>query len=295
MLVGWSLSSPLSNAATWGHKLDLQVRADDRSGEALRYQYRARYYPSLAFSERWSAHSFLVTGDEFGSSHNTLDDGAADFVYMRRVYLRHQGAYGKTEVGVIPTYKGRVSSTGLSKDGWIKGLRHVRDLPRSKVEVVIGQLDSVDPADALETPSEIDYVEVEYSAQIDDATSYELSAERMTQANFLRGELRREFSSNFTGFVEVVARLDASRTKFILGSDSTVNVFGSETELSAYYAYVSEDFGLRADLTEDFLGTGHGLSLELSSSFGETAWDWFLRFDGTEDRSRFIGGVKWSI
>ena len=35
---------------------------------------------------------------------------------------------GKTELGIIPTYKGRVSSTGLSKDGWITGIRHVRKL-----------------------------------------------------------------------------------------------------------------------------------------------------------------------
>lgn len=290
-----SLSYQPVYAIEFVHKLDLQVRADDRSSRQIRYQYRVRYYPSVVFDETWSAHGFVVTGDEFGSSHNTFDDGTADYVYPRRAYLRHQGTYGKTEVGIIPTFKGRVSSSGLSKDGWIRGLRHVRAVPNAQLEVVVGQLNTLDPADALQEPSEIDYVEVEYSADLSAKTSFELSGERMTQANFLRTELRHVFHQNFTGFAELVARLDESRTKFILGSDSAFELLGSPMQLTAHYAYVSEGFGLRAELTEDFLGTGHGITAELSSAIASSAWEWFVRFDGTETRSRFIAGLKWSL
>ena len=298
-LVALCLLAPASQAtstsAKWSHKLDLQVRADDRSSRDIRYQYRMRYYPSIQLSSNWSMHGFFATGREFGSSHNTLDDGRADYLYPRRVYLRHQNTNGKTEIGVIPTYKGRVSSSGLSKDGWIKGVRHVRQLAGAQVEVVAGQLDNLNPRDAIQGPNEIDYFEVEYSADINRHTSYEISGERMTSGNFLRTELRHEFVDTFTGFVELVARLDESHTKFILGSDSTLKLFGTKAELTAHYAYVSEGFGLRAELTEDFLGTGHGITAELSSTFGASDWDWFLRFDGTEDRSRFIAGIKWSL
>lgn len=43
--------------------------------------------------------------------------------------MRHTGSYGKTEFGVTPSYKGPVASSGLSKDRWIEGMRHVRHLP----------------------------------------------------------------------------------------------------------------------------------------------------------------------
>ncbi|XOV81476.1 MAG: hypothetical protein ACFHXK_11385 [bacterium] len=285
-----------AEAVEFAQKLDLQARVDDRSSRKLRYQYRVRYYPSVAFSDTWSVHAFAATGDEFGASHNTLDDGEADYLYVRRTFLRHEGEYGKTEAGVIPTFKGAVSSSGLSKDGWIQGIRHVRTLKTgARLEGVVGQLESFDPADALRSPSEIDYLELEYSANFNASTSYELSVERMTRANFFRTELRHKFSEQSTGFAELVYRSDEPAHKVILGGDIDLEVLGGAAELTAFYAYVSDDFGLRAELTEDFLGTGHAFTAELSSSFGNTSWDWFVRFDGTEDNTRFIAGVKWSM
>jgi len=284
-----------ATAVEFNQKLDLQVRADERSSNKMRYQYRARYYPSLVFTDALSVHAFVATGDEFGSSHNTFNDGTADYLYVRRAYLRHEGSYGKTEVGVIPTYKGKVSSSGLSKDGWIQGIRQVRNVkPDARLELVVGQLDSTDPADALELPKRIDYLEMEYSADFNEETSFELSVEKMTGANFFRTELRHEFNLQYTGFAELVHRLDESARKVVIGIDTEFEMFGAATELTALYAYVSEEFGERAELTEDFLGTGHGVTAELASSFGDSRWDWFMRYDGTEFRTRFIAGVKWS-
>ena len=285
-----------ATAIEFRQKLDLQVRADERSSRQFRYQYRARYYPSVTFTDTLSVHAFVVTGDEFGSSHNTFNAATADYLYVRRAYLRHEGRYGKSEVGVIPTYKGSVSSSGLSKDGWIQGIRYVRNLESSaRLELVVGQLDSTDPADAFELPTAVDYVEMEYSADFNDKTSYEFSVERMTEANFFRTEIRHALSPQYTGFAELVYRLDESARKVILGIDTELELLGVATEFSALYAYVSDDFGERADLTEDFLGPGHGVTAELTSTFGDSRWDWFVRYDGTEFRSRFIAGIKWSL
>ena len=127
-------------APTFSQKLDIQVRYDNRSNRPSREQYRLRYYPSLAITSAWSVNSFVVTGDDFSSSHNTFGSDNTDYLYARRLYLRHETGSGKTELGVIPTYKGRVSSTGLSKDGWITGVRHVKQLQNdTAIEIVVGQ------------------------------------------------------------------------------------------------------------------------------------------------------------
>jgi len=137
----------------------------------------------LSFNENWSAHGFLVTGDDFGSSHNTIDDGSADYFYMRRFYVRHENANGKTELGIIPTYKGAVSSSGLSKDGWIKRVRHVvRNKNQGAFEVELGQLDNLSPNSAIKLVDDLNYIELEYTSALSEQWSCELSLERMTLA-----------------------------------------------------------------------------------------------------------------
>ena len=290
------LSTPLkSNAQMLTQKLDVQVRADDRSSRELRYQYRVRYRPGIVFSDTWSAHAFVVTGDEYGSSHNTFDDGSADYVYLRRLYGRHTGDYGKTEFGIVPTFKGRVSSSGLSKDGWIKGIRHVRAIGNDNLEVVLGQLKSLDPRDALELPDKLDYVEIEYSARLDEKWSYEFSAERITQANFLRTEGRYKWSEDTTYFAEYISRIDSSKTKVVIGLEGELKVKHYPIEYFAHYSYVSDNFGLRAELTEDFLGFGHGFSSEISGDFSIHKLSWFARYDMVEGRTRVLAGLKWSL
>lgn len=287
-----------SNQATangFTQKLDVQLRADDRTSRDVRYQYRLRYYPQYNFNNTWSINGFAVTGDDYSSSHNTIDDGSADYFYARRIYARHQGEYGKTELGIIPTYKGRVSSSGLSKDGWIKGVRHVRALGDDKFEVVFGQLSSLNPADALNTPDDLNYIEVEYSARINDSWNYEVSAERMTNSNFVRAELRYKFSSTTSYFGEMVKRVDSSKMKAVIGIEGELSLKQYDIEYFAHYSYVSDNFGLRAELTEDFLGTGHGFSAELEGDFTYTKLGWFLRYDAVESRNRILAGIKWSL
>ncbi len=58
-------------APTFSQKLDIQVRYDNRSNRPSREQYRLRYYPSLAITSAWSVNSFVVTGGDSSSSHNT--------------------------------------------------------------------------------------------------------------------------------------------------------------------------------------------------------------------------------
>ncbi|MFT6268629.1 MAG: hypothetical protein ACJAVV_001444 [Alphaproteobacteria bacterium] len=283
------------SAQSFSQKLDVQLRADDRSSSDIRYQYRVRYRPQVSFNDTWSVNAFAVTGDDFSSSHNTLDDSEADYFYVRHGFARHQGDYGKTEIGIIPTYKGRVSSSGLSKDGWIKGVRHVRALGDDNLEIVFGQLSSLDPSTAFNKPDEFDYVEIEYSAKINDSWSYEISAERITDSNFLRTELRHKYSKDFSLFGELVVRTDSSKIKTVIGGEGEFSINKYPIEYFAHYSYVSENFGLRAELTEDFLGTGNGFSGELIGEISDTQFEWFMRYDAVEERTRLLAGVKWSL
>lgn len=283
----------------YAHDLDIQARFDDRSDRDHRNQYRLRYYPSWTFdsAERWSINSFVVTGDDFSSSHNTLADGSSEHLYVRRAFVRYQGERGKTEVGVIPTYKGRVSSSGLSKDGWIKGVRQVYELPNnSALEWVAGQLDDTDPAHALDAPDALNYGELEYSARLDERHSYEVSVERIQEGNFIRGEYRWKFRDSQTLFLELVQRLDDPNTKTIAGLSGKFTAGEHGLEYFAHYNYVSEGFGPRAELTEDFLGTGHGVSAELSGGLPvDLDAEWFVRLDVVDSTTRLLTGIAISL
>lgn len=282
-------------AAEFDQKTDVQIRFDDRSNSDPRFQYRLRFYPQLNIDTNWSINGFAVTGDSFASSHNTINSERTNYFYLRRLYLRHENAAGKTEVGVIPTYKGRVSSTGLSKDGWIKGLRHVQNRGSdAKWEVVLGQLDSPQASQAIALPSALNYVEAEYSASLSQQTSIEISFEHMMGYSYLRGEYRYKYAPDHTIFVEYIQHVSQTDGKLVLGGEGQINA-QHPIEYFVYYAYVSDELGPRAELTEDFLGTGHGVSAELSSVLS-SRWnlDWFVRIDWVNSTERLLGGVKWS-
>ncbi len=290
--------SSIAQAGTFSSKLDLSARLDDRSGKDLRWQYRVRFYPQYHFDQdkRWSVNGFAVTGDEFSSSHNTVDSDASQYFYLRRLYLRFQDGENKTEFGVIPTYKGRVSSTGLSKDGFIAGLRQVLAMDNGKFEMVVGDLDDTRASHAFSAIDEVNYVEVEYSSIMDNQFAYELSADRVLGNNFARGELRYQPSDDTTYSSELIQRLDTSGRKWVFSVEHGLTLFDKPADLFAYYSYVDEDFGPRAELTEDFLATGHGIALELESQFShQYPLAWFAKFELYEGNSRFQLGVKYSF
>ena len=286
--------STLVSAFEYDQTLDLQVRFDDRSGQSHRNQYRVRFYPSMYLDteKNWSVHAFGVTGDEFSSSHNTYDSDTTDYFYVRRAYLRHENGKGKTEVGIIPTYKGRVSATGLSKDGWIGGVRHVQRIGQtSALEVVVGELNEFDASKALFVPDEVDYIEVEFSARMGQRHSYELSAERITHGDYVRAEYRYQYSGDNTVFLEYVRRIDEQNDKFVVGVSGSLQT-NNPLDYYLYYAYVSDNFGTRAELTEDFLGTGHGVSAEVSGKIPQFKnLKWFARVDSIDSNQRLLSGV----
>lgn len=294
-----TFADPLS--PSFSQKLDIQLRYDERSNRPSREQYRLRYYPSVALTSAWSLNSFVVTGDDFSSSHNTFGSDNTDYLYVRRLYLRHENDYGKTELGVIPTYKGRVSSTGLSKDGWITGIRHVRQLANdTAIEVVTGQLANADASEAFDIGGEDTYFEVEYSAKMGQRHSYEASFEKMLGGTFARGEYRFRVNDEDTAFVELVQRIDESAAKVVVGTSGEFAASALNTsypiEYFAYYSYINSDFGERAELIEDFLGTGHGGSLEFSGVLSKKHdVEWFVRADVVDSVSRLLAGLKLSF
>lgn len=292
----FSVNSTVASSINFSHRLDAQARLDDRSNRDLRAQYRFRYYPTIHFGNdnTWSLNSFVVTGDRFSSSHNVIDGGEANHLYVRRLFARYENQDGKVELGVIPTYKGRVSSSGLSSFGWIKGVRGVRQLASdTAIELVVGQLDDINAKNALELPRDIDYAELEYSTGIGEDQSFEVSLEYMTNNSYLRGEYRWRVAEHQTWFLEAIRQKDQSSTKLVAGISGEFFVEQYPVEYFAHYSYVSERFGLRAELTEDFLGKGHGVSAEFSGSLhSQYSVEWFVRFDSADGVSRLLTGVK---
>lgn len=51
----------------------------------------------------------------------------------------------------------------------------------------------------------------------------------------------------------------------LLRVQKTFDVYFQEWNVFVYFSYVSDDFVARADLTEDFLATSHGVAADLSS------------------------------
>ncbi|MDC8829409.1 hypothetical protein [Alteromonas gilva] len=277
-------------------RLDVQVRFDNRSDRPDRYQYRVRYYPQINMTNQWSLHSFVVTGDDFSSSHNTFGEQDSEQLAIRRLYVRRINPSGKTEFGVIPTYKGRVSATGMSKDGWFQGIRHVYQ-PNSdqQFEIVAGAINDTNPDRALSLSNKLNLLELEYTARLNDVYSMEFGLERITGGNYVRGELRVQQSVNHVWFFELIHRADEADNKVVIGLDGTLSLASYPVDLYAYYAYVSAGFGLRAELTEDYLGTGHGGSVEVSGALPGTAIGWFSRVDMVDSTKRFLLGVKYAF
>ena len=65
--------------------------------------------------------------DNINNGNNTTDDGNVDAILFASRFLPHENEQRKTEIGILPTCIGRLSSTVLFKDGRIAGLRHVVD------------------------------------------------------------------------------------------------------------------------------------------------------------------------
>ena len=281
------------------YKVQTQLRFDDRSNREHRFQYRVRAHSAFHIpNSNWSINAFGVTGNEFSSSYNTIDSDISNHFKLRHIYFKHTGALGsKTEIGVIPTYKGRVSSSGLAKDGWIKGARHVYAYSsNTKFEMVLGKLEDDQAETALDAFKKLNYVELEMSSYINDVSSYEISLERMTQANFVRAEYRLFLAHSPIYSVELISRVSTSKTKVVIGIEDTLTLFAKDVAYYAYYSYVSDNFGARAELTEDFITTGHGLSIESDTTlFNSKNWKAFTRFDLFDQNSRFILGVGYTF
>lgn len=281
-----------SETDKWSLKSEANLRFDYNSDRGSRYQYRVRAYPSYQISENVGIHGFVTTGNRFASSHNTINASQSNYLYLRRLFVRQSDQYGKTEFGVIPTYKGRVSSTGLSKDGWIAGLRRVNKVANGQLEFVVGELDRLNQPSVFNSINKLNYYELEYSFDLTADWSAEFSAERLLGGNFLRTELRYEQQEQVYS-VEFIYRLDNDNSKVVASWQQNIEIFNTPLELFSVYAHVRQGFGRRAELTEDFLEFGHAVSFELEPQ-NNLVYDlkWFSRLEFYEGQSRFLLGLK---
>lgn len=287
---------------SWGSgfysKLELESRFDARHEKDPRYQYKVRWQPKYQFdTSAWSLHGFVSTGDEFASSYNTINAQHTQHLYLRRFFARYESQYGKSEFGVIPTYKGKVASTGLSKDGWITGARQVYSPTNDiKLEFVVGELAHLD-SPTIRSPHSLDYVELEVSVDFSEQWSYELGVDHMLDDNFIRGEIRYHPENSETEYaIELLNNLDTQHSKLVLSNSRNLLINNNEIELFAYYSYVNEAFGARAELTEDFVDFGHSFTLELESELiSEWSLNWFSKLKFHQGQSRFQLGLKLTI
>lgn len=298
-MTGLLIASPA--AAEFDYTGDMAARFDDierydsAEGRGSRKQYRLRFRPEFAFSERWSGHAFIATGNDFGSAYNTIDDND-DEIHVRHLFVRLEDDWGKFEAGVIPPYKGRVSSTGLSAEGWLQGLRGVMNVRSGRLELVLGQLDDLRASRAMSLPEELDYVELEYSGRLTDTWTYEAASDYMLDDAFVRGEFRYSPSSDKAYAAEIIANVSERGVKVVLSAERTLRVGDAEVEWFGYYAYAGEKFGLRAALTEDFLEFGHAIATEFSSPFpGSDRFEWFAKVEVYEDAVRANFGIELSL
>ena len=287
------LSAPC--AAEFAYDGDISVRYDDASDRSSRSQYRFRLKPQYSLDNGWSFHGFIATGDEFESAYNTIDDDD-DELHIRRLFARYADGDNKVEVGVIPPYKGRVSSTGLSKEGWIRGVRVVRGTRKGAFEVVVGDLEDLRASRALGSPFDLSYLELEYSARINQAWSFEIGGEEILEDRFVRGEVRYTNDNQATLAAEVIHNTSTSDSKVVL---STVKEFSrpwGAMEWFTYYTYTGSDFGRRAELSEDFLDVGHALATILEGPFSRSGrFGWFAELEIYEDLSRIKLGIEISL
>lgn len=292
VILGFFAPTLYAEKANW--KASIDTRFDARSDKKPRYQYRFKGEGQVYLSNSaWSINGFVATGSGFGSSYNTMEGDADHGIELRRLFLRYQGEDHKTEVGVIPPFKGRVSSTGLSKDGWITGIRHVHGYGTDgKFEVVVGSLE-FDPEPGIQNiDADLDYYEFEYSAKYSEQISYELSLEKMLGDEFVRGEVRYAFSDDKVMSLEVVDKLSDNKPKVVLTFEGETNEYLFD-EYFLYYAYVNPDFGQRAELIEDFVDVGHAVSAEVKGrieQFNNTKW--FSKVELYQGQSRFQLGLS---
>lgn len=264
----------------------LSARYDDTSTSEERGQYRLRLKPSYVIDSGISLHAFIATGDVYESAYNTIDDND-DEIHIRHLFARFKNDRGMLEFGSIPSFKERVSSTGLSKEGWVKGVRGVLQQKSGAIEVVLGSLEDLRARDALSLPDDLNYVEVEYSGTYTDRWLYEIGVDRMLGDNFLRGEVLYETADGVTWSLEAIRNASRDANKFVVSMERAFR-FGSQlVGWSSFYAYADEDFGSRAALTEDFLEFGHALASELSGAIaGSERWAWVATAEIYEESVR---------
>lgn len=284
-----------SALAEFSHDTDASFRFDERSAADFRSQYRFRFEPSFAHASGWSVHSFIATGRSYDSAFNTIGEND-DQIHLRRLFARYSGEQARIEFGVLPPYKGRISSTGLSREGWIRGTRIVIGNSPAQLEFVVGELDSIRARNAFDAFAKLNYVEIEYSRQHSERVSFELGIERMLEASFFRTEIRLAATPRTTLAAELVHNVSDDNTKLAISADTTFGDENRAIDWFTYYAYTPTGFGARAELEEDFLEFGHAVSTEISGPI--TVADrlrWFAKAEVYEGQSRAILGVTVSL
>jgi len=154
-------------------------------------------------------------------------------------------------------YQKKVGSKGSDK--WVAS-------QSGKFEWVVGELSDTRSSHALGIAEQLNFIEIEFSSSVTNDFAYELGFERILDANYARGEIRFSRQTNVSYGLEIIGNIAEQEFKYVASLTSEFKLMSLPAELFIYYSFVDDNFGKRAELTEDFLSTGHGFSAELESS-----------------------------
>jgi len=293
-------------------KLSAPVRHDYRydfdTGEVVRdrlqYQVGLSFLISLAQGKDGGEFQFgglIGTGNGYTSPWNTVanfnnDESGNHQINVRQIYAQWEYERWRTQLGVIPPVKGKVSETSLDKDGWIRGGRLIMPVRRQgQFELVVGTLDSLDDPNAFQPWAKANYYEVEWTHDWSKGWRTELGGVRLDKDRILRGELRYT-ATIFGARTELAGEVLRNVQSRVWAHDwSIAQRLGSVTLMNEY-AYVPKELGLLGALSNDFFTFGHlwvlGVKGPLSTEGGLY---WFGRNYLGEVRINFKLGVGYSV
>ena len=162
-----------------------------------------------------------------------------------------------------------------------------------RLEFVAGDLSDLRASHAFDAPFDLNFYELEYSSRINRTFTYELGGERMLDENYVRAELRMTTGNGIVWSAEVVHGFDSNTAKSVLSVLAPAEFKHGELGWFTYYAFVPQDFGKRAALTEDFLGFGHSFGIEFDYRWSKyERVNWFLELETGDARDRAKLGIE---
>ena len=304
----------LHSGAAWAFGIDtlqitVPVRQDIQlehgSGDLLKnrlqYHVAARYGLVILESGPTGTlgiHGLAGTGGSYTSQWNTAYDlidqspGTQQF-HMRQIYLQNDLHGWRSQIGVIPPVKGKVSNTSLDRDGWIRGARIVAPIhDTGQFEVVFGAIDHLDDPNAFQAWEEWNYAEVEWTQHWTETLRIETSYVLLEEQSVLRGEVRGKWDTKLDVPMELSAEISNNLTESVWAYDLSARTTIRSVTMVLEVSHIPQNFGLLGELYNDFFTLGHLGMVALKGPIGsQNTLNWFVKGYAGESEIRGNAGL----